>query len=146
MVWLVILLNLSFDMGVVPLDRRGACIVPLYKGEGDKCECSNSRGISLLIVVGKLFGRVLIKRGRAGTECTIGEEQCGFRQGRGCIDQVFAVRQVCEKYLANGKDVFWAIMDLEKACDTIDRHGMRQMLRVYGVGKKLLKAVQFLCR
>ena len=43
---------------------------------------SNSRGISLLSVVGKLFGRVLIKRVRAGTECAIGEEQCGFRQGR----------------------------------------------------------------
>ena len=32
-------------------------------------------------------------------------------------------------------------MDLEKAYDTIDRHGMWQMLRVYGVGRKLLKAV-----
>ena len=40
------------------------------------------------------------------------------------MDQVFAVRQVCEKYLENGKDVFWAFMDLEKAYDTIDRHGM----------------------
>ena len=77
-----------------------------------------------------------------GTECAIGEEQCGFRQGRGYMDQVFAVRQVCEKYLANGKDVFWAFMDFEKAYDTIDRHGMWQMLRVYGVGGKLLKAVQ----
>ena len=56
--WLVRLLNLSFDMGVVPMDWRGACIVPLYKGKGDKCECSNSRGISLLSVVGKLFCRV----------------------------------------------------------------------------------------
>ena len=68
---------------VVPMDWRGACIVPLYKRKGDKCECSNSRGISLLSVVGKLFGGVLIKRVRAGTECAIGEEQCGFRQGRG---------------------------------------------------------------
>ena len=33
-------------------------------------------------------------------------------------------------------------MDLETAYDTIDRHGMWQMLRVYGVGGKLLKAVQ----
>ena len=66
--------NLSFDMGVVPMDWRGACIVPLYKGKGDKCECSNSRGISLLSIVGKLFGRVLIERVRAGTECAIGEE------------------------------------------------------------------------
>ena len=54
----------------------------------------------MLSVVGKLFGRVLITRVRDGTECAIGEEQCGYRQGRGCIDQVFAVRQVCEKYLS----------------------------------------------
>ena len=104
------------------MDRRGACIVHLYKGNGDKCECSNSRGISLLSVVGKLFARV-IKRVRAGTECPIGEEQCWFR-GRGCMAQVSAVRQICEKYLANGKDVFWAFMDLEKAYDTMDRHCM----------------------
>ena len=35
------------------------------------------------------------------------------------IDQVFAVRQVYEKYLANGKNIFWAFLDLEKAYDTI---------------------------
>ena len=67
------------------MDWRGACIVSLYKGKGDKCECSNSRGVSLLRVVGKQFGRVLIKRVRAGTECAIVEEQYGFRQGRGCM-------------------------------------------------------------
>ena len=96
------------------MDWRGACKVPMYKGKGDKFECSNSRGISLLSVVGKLFVRVLIKRVRAGTECAIGEEQCAFRPGRGCMDQVFAVRQEYEKYLANGKDVFWAFMNLER--------------------------------
>ena len=30
-------------------------------------------------------------------------------------------------------------MDLEKAYNTIDQHGVWQMLRVYGVGGKLLK-------
>ena len=39
--WLVRLLNLSFDMGVY-LWTGVACIVPLYKEKGDKCECSNS--------------------------------------------------------------------------------------------------------
>ena len=33
-------------------------------------------------------------------------------------------------------------MDFEKAYKTIDRHGLWQMLRVYGVGGKLLKAAQ----
>ena len=53
------------------MDYRGACMVLLYKEKGDKCECRNSRGVSLLSEVGKLFGRVLIKRVRAGTECAI---------------------------------------------------------------------------
>ena len=30
--WLVRLLNLSFDMGAVPIDWRGTCIVPCTKG------------------------------------------------------------------------------------------------------------------
>ena len=46
--WLVRLLKESFDTVAVPMDWRGACVVPLYNGVGDKCECSNSRGISLL--------------------------------------------------------------------------------------------------
>ena len=33
-------------------------------------------------------------------------------------------------------------MDLEKAYDTIDRHGMLKMVRVHGVGGKFLKTVQ----
>ena len=35
------LLNVSFDMGVVPTDWRGVCIVILCNGKGGKCECSN---------------------------------------------------------------------------------------------------------
>ena len=49
------------------------------------------------------------------------------------MDQVFAVRHVCEKYLENGKDVFWTFIDLEKAYDAIDRHSIWQMLRVYAM-------------
>ena len=136
--WLVRLLNLSFDMWVVCMGWRGACIMPLYKWKGDKCECSNSRGISFLSVVGKLFGRVLIKKVRAETECAIGEEQYGFRQGRGCMDQVFAVRQVCEMVkIYSGLLWIWKRpMTLTIVILCFICYG------VYGVGGKLLKAVQ----
>ena len=127
------------------MDWRGACIVPLYNGKADKCECSSSRGISLLSVVGMQFIRVLIKRVRAGTECAIGEEQCGFWQGRGCMDQVFAVRQVFEMY-SGRLDVFRAFMDLEKAYDTIDRHVIWQMLCVHGMEEIFESSAEFLYR
>ncbi len=72
----------------------------------------------------------------------IHDEQGGFGRGRGCVDQIFAVRQVCEKYLAKGKEVFWAFMDLEKAYDRIDREGLWTVLRLYGPGGRLLKGVK----
>ena len=49
-------------------------------------------------MVGKVYGRVLIERARKGTERMVSEEQGGFMEGRGCMDQVFVVRQVCEKF------------------------------------------------
>ena len=46
-------------------------IVPLYNDTDDKHEYSHSRGIGLLSVVGKLYGRVLIKRVGDGTGCAL---------------------------------------------------------------------------
>ena len=85
-------------------------------------------------MVGKLYGRVVINRIRDGTEDTLRDEQCGFRRGRGCVDQVFVVRQGCEKYLAREKESFWAFMDLEKAYDRVDREALWRMLSLYGIG------------
>ena len=142
--WLVRLFNVCFVLSMVPVDWVCACIVPLYKGKGDVYECSNSRGISLLSVVGKVYGRVLINRIRDKTESVIAEVQSGFRRGRGCVDQIFIVRQICEKYLANGKDVYFAFLDLEKAYDRVDRDAMWNVLRLYGIGGRLLQAVKSL--
>ncbi len=140
--WLVRLLNVCFLSSMEPMDWTSACVVPLYKGTGDKYECTSFRGISLLSVVGKVYGKVLIRRVREGTEGMICDKQGGFRRGRGCVDQIFTVRLVCEKYLAKGKDVFWALMDLEKAYDRIDSEGPWSVLRLYGLGGRLLKAVK----
>ena len=59
--------------------------------------CTNYRGLSLLSVVGKVYGRILIERIRNSSDMAIGEEEWGFREGRGCTDQIFAVREMSEK-------------------------------------------------
>ena len=85
---------------LVAMDWRAACIVPQYKGKGGKNECSNSRGISQLFVVGKLHGRVMLKRViRAATECAIRVEQYVFCHCRECMDQAFAVRMCVKSIL-----------------------------------------------
>ena len=142
--WLVRVFNICFYLSMVPVDWVCAIIVPLFKGKGSVFECCNFRGISLLSVVGKVYGRVLINRVRDKTDRAILEVQGGFRKGRGCTDQVFIVRQICEKYVAKGKNVYFAFMDLEKAYDRIDRDAMWNVLRLYGVGGRLLSAVKSL--
>ena len=140
--WLLRLFNVCFLVGSVPSDWCRACMIPLYKGKGEVYDCKNSRGISLLSVVGKLYGRVLIERVRRLTEELVGEEQGGFRRGRGCVDQLFVLRQLNEKFMEMGKKLYWAFMDLEKAYDRVNRDVLWGVLESYGVYGKLLGAVK----
>uniref|UniRef100_A0A2C9L390 Reverse transcriptase domain-containing protein n=1 Tax=Biomphalaria glabrata TaxID=6526 RepID=A0A2C9L390_BIOGL len=41
----------------VPQDLRDAKIITLYKNKGDRSDCNNYRGISLLRIIGKVFAR-----------------------------------------------------------------------------------------
>ncbi len=71
--------------------------MPLYKGKGSRSECSSYRGISLLSVPGKVYGRILTERLMEVTEGKVSKEQRGFRKGKGCVDQIFAMKMLVEE-------------------------------------------------
>ncbi len=73
-------------------------IVLLDKGKGSRSECSSCRGIQLLSVPGKVYGRILTEGLMEVTEEKVSEEQGGFRRGRGCVDQIFAMKRLVEEY------------------------------------------------
>ena len=50
--------------------------------------CDNCRGISLLSIPGKVLANILLKRLKQSVEPLLLEAQCGFRSGRGTIDQL----------------------------------------------------------
>ena len=132
------LCNLCWDKGVVPSDWRNVVIVPIYKGKGERTECKNFRGISLLSVPGKVFARVLVDRIERLTVERMWNVQCGFMKGKGCVDQIFTLRMIVEKCLDVGKKVFAVFVDLEKAYDGVNRRELWQVLGEYGVRGKLL--------
>ena len=68
---------------------RDILLVPVPKKED--LSCDNWRGISLLDVVGKVFGRVLNDRLQLVVEETVSDSPCGLRAGRGCVDMIFSV-------------------------------------------------------
>ena len=67
----------------------------------------------------------------------IGEEQGGFREGRGFMDQVFILRMIEEKSRDTKKDVYMCFMDLEKAYDRVDRNKLWEVLNEYDIEEKV---------
>ena len=138
------LLQLMKDVwhtGDVVKDWKDAEIVPIPK-KGDLRHCDNWRGISLLDVVGKLFGRILQDRLQVVAEKVLPESQCGFRKGRGCVDMIFVARQLIEKCREHEDSLFALFVDLRKAYDSVPRHALWQVVKKCGVPPNMLSLVQ----
>ncbi len=54
--------DLAWRQGEVLDEWKKVAIMPLHKGKGNKDECNNYRGISLLSVQGKIYGRISTER------------------------------------------------------------------------------------
>ena len=141
--WLTRLCNVAWQLGTVPLDWQTGVVVPLFK-KGDRRMCSNYRGITLLSLPGKVYSRVLERRIRPIVEPRIQEEQCGFRPGRGTLDQLYTLRRVLEGSWEFAQPVHMCFVDLEKAFDRVPRGILWEVLREYGVRGPLLRAVRSL--
>ena len=136
------LLCKCWQEGKVPQDMRNAKIVTLYKNKGERSDCNNYRGISLLSIVGKVFARVVLKRLQKLAERIYPESQCGFRSQRSTVDMIFSVRQLQEKCKEQNMPLYIAFIDLTKAFDLVSRKGLFQLLQRIGCPPKLLSIIQ----
>ncbi|KAL0194436.1 hypothetical protein M9458_012732, partial [Cirrhinus mrigala] len=143
--WLTRLCNIAWRLGTVPLDWQTGVVVPLFK-KGDRRVCSNYRGITLLSLPGKVYARVLERRIRPKVEPRIQEEQCGFRPGRGTMDQLYTLFRVLEGSWEFAQPVHMCFVNLEKAFDRVPRGVLWGVLWEYGVRGPLLRAVRSLVR
>jgi hypothetical protein len=71
-------------------------MVPVHK-KGDKTNCSNYRGISLLSTSYKILTNILLARLTPYADEIMGDHQCGFRRNISRTDQIFYIRQILEK-------------------------------------------------
>ncbi|XP_063585836.1 uncharacterized protein LOC134763209 [Penaeus indicus] len=135
------LLMQCWEEGAVPKDMRDTMIVTLYKNKGERSDCNNYRGISLLSIVGKAFARVALNRLQLLAERIYPEAQCGFRAARSTIDMVFSVRQLQEKCREQRQPLYLAFIDLTKAFDLVSRDGLFALLQRIGCPPRLLSLV-----
>ena len=70
------------------------------------------------------------------------ESQCGFRQGRGTVDMIFAARQLQEKFQEQHRDLYTTFVDLTNAFDTVSREGLWKIMGKFGCPDKFISMVR----
>ena len=127
----------------VPQQWKDAVTTILHK-KGDKTECGNYRGISLVSHAGKVLLKVVARGLSAYCEAKglLLEEQWGFRPNRSTTDMRFVVRRMQKVGRKAGVSLFMYFIELQKAYGTVDRTLLWQVLTRIVVPPQMLAVVQ----
>ena len=127
----------------VPKEFRDPDMITIYKRKGDRSMCDNYRGISLLVVAGKILARIMLSRlTRLLSETILPVSQCGFRGDRSTCDMIFVARQLQEKCHEQNRDLYIAFIDLTKAFDTVNRELLWNVLSKFGAPPKFINILK----
>ena len=112
---------------MLPEQWKESIIVPIYK-KGGKTNCSNYRGISLLLTSYKILSNIILGRLTPYVDYIIGDHKCGFRRNRSTIDQIFCIRQILEKKWEYDGTIHQLFIDFKKAYDSVKRDVLYNIL------------------
>jgi len=123
----------------MPTDWTTDITVPIYKYRGDKLQCKNYRGISLLCTGYKILTTVINNRLKKYTEHITGEYQARFRTGKSTIDQIFTVKHLLEKGWEHNVEIHQIFVYFPKAYDSIRRDELYAIMAHFGIPDKLIR-------
>ena len=134
----------------IPDDWNEATIIRMPE-KGALNDCNKWRGITLLSIPSTILAKIIINRLSNVVDSRLKEEQAGFRKGKGCIDQIFALRNIIEVCPEWQRKLYINFVDFEKAFDSIHRNSLWKILRHYGIPQEIVSTIQsfynnFKCR
>jgi len=125
----------------LPAKWKELIIIPIYK-KGDKPDCSNYRGISLLSTTNKILSSILLSRLPPYAEEIIGDHQRGFQCNRSTTDHIFCICQILEKKWEYNEAVHQLFIDFKKTYDSIRREVFYDILIEFGIPMKLVRLIK----
>ena len=139
--FLLVLFNICWTTEIIPLDWIDAIIAILFK-KGDRSQCGNYRGISLLSAVGKFFADVILQRVHLLADSIYPQSQSGYHHGRSTIDGIFTLRQLMEKTREQRRCLYIAFVDFVKAFDTVNRELLFIIIGKLGCPPKFITIIK----
>ena len=125
----------------IPSDWSQGLFVNIYKGKGSKNDPANYRPICLLSHAYKAFGIILLERMRVTIDIRIKEGQEGFRNGRGCRDNLHVLRAAINFALKNAVETEITFIDFTQAFDTVSHEFLQIALIEHGIPEKFRKII-----
>ncbi|KAI5743164.1 hypothetical protein M8J77_015214 [Diaphorina citri] len=122
----------------IPEDWKNALMILIHK-KGDKNDIANYRPISLLSVMYKIFTGVLVNRIDDDLERTQSKEQAGFRKSFSTLDHIQVVRELIERHVEYEMPLCLALVDFEKAFDSVKTSAVIKSLKEGGVESTYIK-------
>ena len=114
----------------------------LFKKGDRKSKCKNYRGISLLSVAGKAYAWIILQRMQKSVDARLRENQAGFISGRGCVDQIFALKILLQKCLEHQIPGEVTFVGFKPAFDNIHRPWSWNILREYCIADEIIQLIK----
>jgi hypothetical protein len=125
----------------IPCEWSEGILCPIYK-KGDRKQCNNYRGLSLLNITYKIFALLLYNRLSEIIEPEIRNYQMGFRPNRSTINNIIIMRQIYKKCHEYNIDLHNIFIDFTQAFDTINRDVIYSSLTKHNIPDKMIKLIK----
>lgn len=125
----------------IPQDWSDSVILPFYK-KNDKTVCKNYRGISLIDICAKIFTSILLNRFKAIRDSRTRRNQGGFRAGKGCVDQIFTLRELLAHRWIYQQHTYICFVDFSSAFDSLHRDSLWNIMLLDGLPHKLTSLIK----
>ena len=105
-------------------------VIVLFKS-GDRMSCDNYCGIIIMDTLSKLYDTLIMNRLKLWA--SVDKCQAGAMKGRGCIEQIVALKLLCDYALHRKVKLYILFIDFRKAYGKVPRH--KNVYSLLGVGK-----------
>jgi hypothetical protein len=126
------LINTIYGIGEWPKDFTEVTMIALKK-KPQATKCSYHRTISLIAHTAQIVAKTLRRRIEKKIEDVLGEDQFGFRRGKGTRHAIGMLRIMSERTLEIDEELSVYFIDWQKAFDRVKWTKLTQILKKTGI-------------